>query len=157
MADDDPTTASGIPLRPVYGPDDLDPARAAAFLAEAGNDRQREEIVLTPEGEVHSLPLTIEPACAPAYRQTGCRENTRWVAVLSDGVHSFVQTHAIEDRLVTTSILLHAVLRELLAFKNLNGAFVQRRMQRFLPYCEAHGWQHRDDIAVGVVEMGMRR
>jgi len=36
MADDDPTTASGIPLRPVYGPDDLDPARAAARASRPG-------------------------------------------------------------------------------------------------------------------------
>lgn len=128
-----------------------DPARYAAFLIQEGNDRHSEEIELLPDGGIRTLALTVDPSCAPCYRRTGDIKDTRWVAILSDGVHSFVETESVAGRSITAPIPWHEVLRELLAFKNRNGAFVQRRIQRFLQQCEARHWQHRDDLSLGAL------
>ena len=142
------TYSSSYPNYPNYL---ADPGRRAAFCAQNDNERQSEEIVLLPEGRVQAVSVTTEPGDAPVYRRTGFLKDTLWVALLSDGVHSFVRTDEIEGRLTTTPIPWHTALRELLAFKSLNGAFVQRRLQRFSQECEARRWQHRDDIALGAL------
>ena len=131
-----------------------DSARRAGFLAQAGNARECEEIVLLPGGEVRPVALTQAPGDSPCYRRTGRIQQTRWVAVLSDGVHSFVRNTVHAGHKVTAPIPWPQALYALTGFKNVQGAFVQRRMNRFLQECEARGWQHRDDIALGAVAPG---
>ncbi|HLK61032.1 MAG TPA: protein phosphatase 2C domain-containing protein [Chthonomonadaceae bacterium] len=145
------TYAAGYPNYPNYL---ADPARRAAFLLQVGNDRRCEEVMLLPDGEVRSRASFSAPACAPGFRKTGSLEDTRWVAILSDGIHSFVQTAVDAGGPTTAPVPWTTPLRELLAFKSLNGAFVQRRLQRFLRECEPRRWQHRDDLAVATLVTG---
>jgi len=46
------------------------------------------------------------------------------------------------------------VLNEFWSFKNSHGAFVERRMKRFKKDTHAKGWQHADDLAIGVIHLG---
>ncbi len=81
-------------------------------------------------------------------------EKGEWVAVMSDGVHSFTELLPTDLCPTSAPVPLPVVLRELLAIKNTNGVFVQRRVQRFLQQCAQRHWQHHDDLSVGVIYLG---
>jgi protein phosphatase 2C-like protein len=70
----------------------------------------------------------------------------RYVALASDGINSFFQTQR--------RICLADVLKELWSFKHSHGAFVERRMKRFKKDMHAKGWQHADDLAFAVINLG---
>ena len=74
----------------------------------------------------------------------------RFVALISDGVRSFFTTAGKR----VESLDVSNVLSELLSFKSRNGAFVARRMKRFKKDCRSQGWQHADDLAMGVIYLG---
>jgi len=46
------------------------------------------------------------------------------------------------------------VIKELLSFKSLNGAFVARRVKKFMKECVARGWQHSDDLSIAAIHVG---
>ena len=89
-------------------------------------------------------------ADAPCPFVTGNIADYRWVAILSDGVHSFYTTEADRNH-ANTALPLETVLPELLNFKTSGGQFAQRRMQKFQQQRESRGWQHHDDLSLGVV------
>jgi hypothetical protein len=74
----------------------------------------------------------------------------RFVALISDGVRSFFTTagKGIE------TLHLSQVIPELMSFKSWNGAFVARRVKRFMRDCRSKGWQHADDLSIGVIYAG---
>jgi Protein phosphatase 2C len=76
--------------------------------------------------------------------------NYRFVALMSDGVRSFFTAagSGIEP------LELSVVIPELLSFKSWNGAFVARRVKRFMRDCRSKGWQHADDLSIGVIHTG---
>lgn len=74
----------------------------------------------------------------------------RFVALMSDGIRSFFTTADKSVETLETSL----VIRELLAFKSWNGAFVARRVKRFMRDCCSTGWQHADDLSIGVIYPG---
>src|SRR4030095_9205489 len=78
----------------------------------------------------------------------------KFVAMVSDGMHSFVRTDLTAISKRVEGIPATDVIRELLAFKSLNGAFVARRMKRFLKDCQAKGWQHTDDLSLAAIYLG---
>jgi len=45
----------------------------------------------------------------------------------------------------------------LFSFKNFNGQFVQRRMNKFLKDCNKDNWYNADDISLGVIYLGKIR
>ena len=68
--------------------------------------------------------------------------------LFSDGVSSFATKRgdAVAD---------HEVIAELCAIKGYRGAFVQRRMRRFLnKTCPSRGWNHHDDVAMAALYVG---
>jgi hypothetical protein len=84
----------------------------------------------------------------------GSQEKYLWVAVMSDGVQSFTE-RIVTDTVRTNEIVpLRDVLEELLAFKNFQGTFVRRRVNRFMEVCETKKWSHSDDFSIGVVYLG---
>ncbi|HZS07367.1 MAG TPA: protein phosphatase 2C domain-containing protein [Blastocatellia bacterium] len=74
-----------------------------------------------------------------------------FVAVMTDGVHSFAEAVRTDTARRVEPVGMSRVLRELLAFKNTNGAFVQRRLNKFSGECRQRGWQHHDDLGIGAV------
>ena len=74
--------------------------------------------------------------------------------VLSDGIHSFFTTQQTETSKRVDDIPMEQILKELISFKNVRGAFAGRRLKSFLKGCQAMGWQHRDDLAIGALHLG---
>ena len=75
----------------------------------------------------------------------------RYVALITDGAHSFYKNENGTTSRHATSIAIEQVLHELLAFKGGHGAFVARRAKRFQKQCESNGWRHADDLALGAI------
>ncbi|HEX6624609.1 MAG TPA: protein phosphatase 2C domain-containing protein [Pyrinomonadaceae bacterium] len=75
-------------------------------------------------------------------------------ALFSDGIHSFFRAGQTEAGGGVEPVPLDLVLRDLVSFKTTRGAFVGRRMKRFLKDCRRKGWQHADDLAVGALHTG---
>jgi hypothetical protein len=71
----------------------------------------------------------------------------KYAAVASDGMTSFSSKHV-------GPLSVPDVLKEFWSFKNSHGAFVQRRMKRFTKDTQPKGWQHADDLAIGVIHLG---
>ncbi len=78
----------------------------------------------------------------------------QYAVLLSDGVHSFRSTRDLESSKSACPISFQSIARELVSFKNVRGAFVGRRLKRFLKHCRENGWQHADDLALGAIYLG---
>ena len=76
------------------------------------------------------------------------------VVILSDGINSFFKIKATETSKTNEPISANDVIKKLLAFKNLNGAFVQRRLNGFFSDVNKCEWQHSDDVSLGAVFVG---
>jgi hypothetical protein len=77
-----------------------------------------------------------------------------YAALFSDGVHSFYSTRRTETGRGVEAVPFDEVLRGLVSFKGSRGAFVERRVKRFLKDCQASGRQHADDLAVAALHLG---
>ena len=78
----------------------------------------------------------------------------KYVALFSDGIHSFHCAKQTETSKRVEAIPMDEILRDLISFKTVRGAFVGRRMRRFLKDCQSKGWQHIDDLAFGALHLG---
>lgn len=76
------------------------------------------------------------------------------VSLFSDGIHSFSHARQTEGGCKNDAFPFGDVLRELVSFKSTRGAFVARRMKRFLKDCQAKGLRHTDDLSVGALHLG---
>ncbi len=77
-----------------------------------------------------------------------------WVVLMSDGIGSFYQTKDAGTSLTNVAIDYREVISEVLNFKNFNGKFMQRRLNRFLKFCAKNNWHHADDISFGTIYFG---
>jgi hypothetical protein len=78
----------------------------------------------------------------------------KYAAVASDGVDSFFRKQQSANGKRTENVPLRDVIHELWSFKNSHGAFVERRLNRFTKDAQANGWQHADDLSIGVIYLG---
>ena len=78
----------------------------------------------------------------------------RYVAVASDGIDSFFHTQQSANGKRVENVSLLEVLTEFWSFKNSHGAFVERRLKRFTKDAHVNGWQHADDLSIGVINLG---
>lgn len=107
------------------------------------------ETSITKDGEiVHKAVHTLE-----SKRMIGNWEMSRYqyVAVLSDGVKSFMRREETATSAANYPVDYHEIIRELFAFKNFNGEFVKRRCKRAMKDFAAKKWFHTDDFSMGVV------
>ncbi len=77
-----------------------------------------------------------------------------YIAVMSDGVHSFYETVITDTSKYNKSVPYIDVLKELLDFKNFNQAFVQRRVNKFRKNCAKKNWGNADDLSLAVIYTG---
>jgi Protein phosphatase 2C len=84
----------------------------------------------------------------------GKTEDYEYVAVMTDGVRSFVEMTRTETVKRVEPVALEVVIPDLLAFKSPTGAFVRRRLNKFLNECRRKNRHHNDDLAIGVVYLG---
>lgn len=78
----------------------------------------------------------------------------KWVTLMSDGVHTFYEAQNTDTSIVNMDIGYREVIKEALNFKNFNGKFMQRRLNRFLKLCQKNNWHHADDISFGTIYFG---
>lgn len=74
-----------------------------------------------------------------------------YVAIMSDGVHSFYETVTTETSKVNNPISYLDVLRDLLSFKSFYGDFVQRRVNKFRKSCKKKNWVNVDDVSLATL------
>ena len=137
----------GYPFYPNYLADD---ARRQVLLQQADSTRRSETFRIDLRGLVTASHSETCAADDPCPFVTGNNADYRWVAILSDGVHSFYTTEPDKGH-ANIALPLETVLPELLNFKTSGGQFAQRRMQKFQQQCASRGWLHHDDVAMGVV------
>ena len=87
----------------------------------------------------------------PCFNQSYHISEYDLVAVISDGISSFSQVVKTDTGISNESIPEWLVLKELLAFKNYNGNFVQRRFGRAFDKFAKDGWRNGDDVSIGVI------
>lgn len=75
----------------------------------------------------------------------------KFIVLMSDGISSFYQTEDSGTSLTNNNIDYRNVISEVLNFKNFNGKFMQRRLNRFLKFCAKNNWHHADDISFGAM------
>jgi serine/threonine protein phosphatase PrpC len=78
----------------------------------------------------------------------------KFAAVASDGIDSFFRTQQSTTGKRIEDVCLLDVLQEFWSFKNFHGAFVERRLNRFMKDAHGNGWQHADDLSIGVIYLG---
>jgi hypothetical protein len=76
------------------------------------------------------------------------------VSLCSDGLHSFLYNAPNAGSRSVEPVNITDVIKELLSFKSLNGAFVARRVKKFMKECGARGWQHSDDLSIAAIHVG---
>jgi len=105
-----------------------------------------------PHGELELLATTTGNELTQEFR-VDAREY-RFVALLSDGIHSFYKTLNDVTTRHTVSVSLDDIISEVVAFKSGHGRFVARRAKQFAKRSQLMGRQHADDLAVGAIYLG---
>jgi len=85
------------------------------------------------------------------YRDEGSLKNIKYLAVMTDGVASFMKRDNTETSKSSVSVSEYDIIKELVGYKNHNGEFVKRRMQAFAKYCQINSWENIDDYSVGAI------
>jgi len=67
-----------------------------------------------------------------------------WIALMSDGVHSFQDENKKEIDYTT-------IVKTLTDFKTTAGDFVKRRLNRFTKECKKLQWTHYDDVSLAAI------
>ena len=81
-------------------------------------------------------------------------EQVKYIAISSDGLGSFYESVTKDTSKINQPVSDTKVIEMLLSFKNFNGKFVQRRMNKFRKMCKQQNWHHADDISLGVIYLG---
>ena len=134
---------SGYPLYPAYL---HQPDRLATLVQAGGAAREIRHFSNRGLPEIRHCDRPIHVMELPA-------KDLRFVALISDGVRSFFTTASKSVESVNWS----DVIPELMSFKSWNGAFVARRVKRFMKDCRSKDWQHADDLSVGVLYLGVEQ
>lgn len=82
------------------------------------------------------------------------RNPPEFIVLMSDGISSFYQEKNTGTSLTNHVIDYRTAIHQVLGFKNFNGKFMQRRLNRFLKYCVKNNWYHSDDISFGAIHFG---
>lgn len=129
--------ASGAPRYLSYT---LNATRQADYKRKYGSTRT--ETVRTGLDDKSFAFTTEKPMCETTYPT----HTIKGVLLFSDGLQTF--KHKGSNKPVPVK----DVLAQVLAFKNLNGAFLQRRLGKFInKFCVKEGWHHDDDFSVAAI------
>jgi len=138
-------TGNSFPFYPIYM---VDEPRLIAYQSLMENHGIEKVYNTHFEGsEESNIIRCSNPDMASVFH--GHINETNWVAISSDGVQSF--TRPVGDYGQREVIPTMEVMTRLCQFKNFNGPFVQRRLNRFLKDTERDGWRHEDDLSLGVI------
>jgi hypothetical protein len=138
------SSPSGYPFYPCYI---NQPERLSELIS---NNRTTKEIKHYSRFDLARL--TTSDALTEVFKFNA--HDYKYVAVASDGLNSFFHTRQTPNGKRVEDVCLCDVLHEFWSFKNSHGAFVERRLNRFTKDIQANGWQHADDLSIGVIHLG---
>ena len=144
------SSPSGYPFYPCYM---HQPERLAALV---DNDRSRKEVRHFRRNSA-SEPLKLLEVNTSDSLTEILKLNAsdyKYAAIASDGIDSFLHSQQSINGKRVEAVPLTAILETFWSFKNSHGAFVERRMKRFRKDTQAKGWQHADDLSLGVIYLG---
>jgi hypothetical protein len=141
---------SGYPLYPGYA---HQPERMLALTDDGSVSKEIRHFHCDSNAETLRLEETTT-SVSPTEVFTVKSSDYKHAVVLSDGIHSFITTRQTETSKRVEAIPMEEILNDLIAFKSVHGAFVGRRLKNYLKVCQAKGWQHRDDLAIGALHLG---
>jgi preprotein translocase subunit Sec63 len=104
--------------------------------------------VVGQEPEVIEHPLEVG---MQTQSYTFSKEAYKLVAVMTDGAKSFTKKVKTSTCLTQENIPLDAIVTEMMAFKNFNGTFVDRRCKRAFETFNTNGIKNMDDFSIGVI------
>ncbi len=144
------SSPSGYPFYPSYI---HQPQRLAELV---DNDRSRKHVkhfCRRAAGESFKL---IEEATSDSLTEVLNLKaaDYKYAAIASDGIHSFFHTQQSTNGKRVEAVSMTEILDVFWSFKNSHGAFVERRMKKFRKDAQAKGWQHGDDLSIGVIHLG---
>lgn len=116
----------------------------------------QDEVIASRVEDITKIPDVLHPSVEvmPITMQFN-RNEYDLIAIMSDGISAFETLTITTTGKHTDLIPSTQVLREVMAFKNTNGEFVQRRCQRAFKQFEENKWKNTDDFSLGVVYMGI--
>lgn len=82
------------------------------------------------------------------------KKDIEWVALSSDGLGSFYEKITTETSLINKPVWYIDVIMELLKINNVDGKFVQRRLNKFRKTCAKKNWYNADDISLAILVPG---
>ena len=144
------SSPSGYPFYPSY----IHQPERLAELVE--NDRSRKHVRHFRRTRASESFKLIEEAASDSLTEILNLKvsDYKYAAVASDGVHSFFHTQQSTNGKRVEPVPFTEILDVFWSFKNSQGAFVERRMKRFRKDTQAKGWQHGDDLSIGVIHLG---
>ncbi len=81
-------------------------------------------------------------------------QELEFVLLMSDGVQSFYNTDPNDYGRKARPVHFMTIVKELMAFKNFQGEFVQRRFNKVLKEANTNKWEHYDDLSVAGIFIG---
>lgn len=138
---------------PVYPSYESMPERKRRVDALVGNTRNVNEWIFT-EDNYLSERRSPHQGYAGTERisfWTINKQEYSWAGIFTDGLLSFRKPVKNGTSKVLEPISFWSFIKEMTNFKNTNGVFVERRINRFLKDKAAEDWQHADDFGVAVV------
>ena len=143
--------ADGRPRYPSYL---RQPDRLRVFDELTGNTKHVSHVRLTSREGVVDLGTRTSVDAVEVFTRDAT--DYEYVAVITDGVESFSQMVHTDTTKQVERLESERILGDLLGFKSFGGAFVKRRLSRFLMECNKKDWRNGDDLAVGVVYLGSK-
>ena len=141
---------NAFPLYPSYA---HQPERLEAWKANCTSLKEvRQFRANGPHAELELL-STISSVEVTQEIRVDAREH-KLVALMSDGIHSFYETHDDVTTRHNVSLPMENVISELVGFKSGHGSFVARRAKQFSKRSRLIHRQHADDLAVGAIYLG---
>ncbi len=102
-----------------------------------------------------AIPLDDSKFDMGFYKQTcfSIEKEMDFVAISSDGLHSFQQQHPEYPEIVS-NLEIEKIAPEVFGYKNYQGQFVERRMKNFMKSCIGNKTSHYDDVSIASISFG---
>ena len=109
-------------------------------------DKYIEKQTTLTEGDYSFNPFVV--------REDFAIEDTECVAVMTDGVHSFIKPKKEDTSIVLETIPANEIIRQVMACKSYTGSFVQRRVGKLRREFDKANWINADDFSVAAIHFG---
>jgi len=130
----------------------LDETSLKDYKKQIGDTYLKYQYYITPDGQVIDFTaIKCQMGNNPYLEQWSFGEETEVVTVMSDGILSFVKPEITATQKRMVKIEESEIIPKLMAFKDFNGEFVQRRCNMAFKLFEKDGWKSLDDVSVGAI------